>query len=350
MPRLRRSRPDRPGWTRRRRGKGWQFLDEDLKPLADPDAILRIRSLVIPPAWQDVWISPWPNGHIQAIGTDEAGRRQYRYHDDWSTSRSKAKFTRIVDFGRSLPAARLRFAEDLAVEGITRERVLAIAARLLDEGYFRIGNAAYAAKHGSVGLSTLRRKHVRQVEHGWEFRYIAKSGVRHVELISEADLVAAIAVLMGRTSRRPAELLAYEHGRAFRALVGDEINAYLKENLAESYSAKDFRTWRGTVLAAVALAMVELDDPPASGTRSRTATAKVVRSAVVEVSQRLGNTPTVCRSSYIDPRVIEAFESGTTIARTVKRNLRTVADAPDELAALSRLPAVEKAVLTLLTD
>lgn len=350
MPRLRRSRPDRPGLTRRRRGAGWQFLDEHRSPITEPDAILRIRALVIPPAWRDVWISPWPNGHIQAIGTDDAGRRQYRYHDDWSTSRSKAKFTRIVDFARALPAARLKFAEDLGTSGITRERVLAIAARLLDEGYFRIGNAAYAQKHGSVGLSTLRRTHVRQVEHGWEFRYVAKSGVRHVELIAEADLVAAVTDLMGRTTRRPAELLAYQDGRVFRALVGDEINAYLKQTLAESYSAKDFRTWRGTVLAAVALAMAEIDTPPTSGKRSKTATARTIRGAVVEVSQRLGNTPTVCRTSYIDPRVIEAFESGTSIAGSVRRNLRAVAEAPDTLAALSRIPAVEKAVLTLLKD
>lgn len=347
MARLRRAHPDRPGWTRRRRGRGWQYLDEKGRPVTDPDQLSRIRSLVIPPAWQDVWISPHANGHIQAVGTDDAGRRQYRYHDDWTTSRSKAKFERIISFGAALPRARRQFAADLVREELHRDSVLAVAAMLLDAGYFRIGNATYAERHGSVGLSTLRRRHVRQDGTAWEFRYVAKSGVKHVERISEPDLVAAIALLMARRSGPPPELLAYRDGRRFRALVGSDINAYLKQTLAESYSAKDFRTWRGTVLAAVALALTDLDDPPAKP-RTQTANRRAVREAVVDVSRRLGNTPTVCRSSYIDPRVIEEFEKGVTVKGSVRRHRRSVADAEDELAALSRIPAVEKAVLALL--
>ena len=351
MARLRRSHPGGPGLTRRRRGKGWEFRDADGVRVTDPDTVDRITALVIPPAWQHVWISPWPNGHIQAIGTDVAGRKQYLYHADWSTRRHTQKFERVVGFGAALPNARLLAAEHLAEKGFSKERALATAFRLLDRGHFRIGGEVYAETNGSFGLATLRRDHVRREKGQLVFDYTAKSGLHRVERIGDPELVAVVGSLLRRRGDVE-ELLAYRNGGSWHRIAGSDINAYLKEITGEPISAKDFRTWHGTTMAAVALSQA-----PAELT-SKTARARAERQAVVAVAQQLGNTPTVARGSYIDPRVIDAFERDQRITPAVNRAMRALGDVlPDVvddvsagavLTMVAATPPVEKAVLKLL--
>lgn len=354
MTRLRRTHPGQPGYTRHRRGRGWQFLDADGATIGDKETIERIRSLAIPPAWQQIWITPYPNGHLQAVGTDAAGRRQYLYHPDWSSNRQHRKFERVVVFGAALPAARRQVAEHLELPGMPRERALATAFRLLDRGHFRIGGEVYAETNGSFGLATLRREHVRDEAGRLVFDYPAKSGLHRVESISDPELLESVAA-MRRRRGGPPELLVYQESGAWRNLTSADINDYLKQVVAPDISAKDFRTWHGTVLAAVALAGLRLAWP-ADRRRSHNRTTKTVRQAVRAVAERLGNTPAVCRASYIDPRVITAFEEDRTVSGAVTRASRQLARpaAVDEAAAaevlslLAGAPAVERAVLALL--
>jgi DNA topoisomerase IB len=278
---------------------------------------------------------------------DDAGRRQYLYHPDWQASRARLKYGRVVGFGRALPPARRIFTADLAIDGLPQQRVLAAAAMMLDAGHFRVGSPLYAERYGSVGLTTLMRRHVRRDGSAWLFRFVAKSGVRRTERIEDARLSAVVAALMRRRTGA-GHLFVYDDGSSRRTLTADELNGYLKDALGDSYSAKDFRTWHGTVLAAVALALSDLEQSPSE--RSRAATRRSIKQAVAEVAERLGNTPAVCRRSYIDPRVIDAFESFRTIATTIRRHRAQAASSPDDLAALARLPTVERAVLKLLDD
>ncbi|GGM07711.1 DNA topoisomerase IB [Nakamurella endophytica] len=356
MPRLRRTHPGQPGYTRRRRGKGWQYLDRTGAAVRDPETVERINGLVIPPAWQDVWITPYPNGHLQAVGTDAAGRRQYLYHPYWQESRHRAKFERVIDFGKQLPSARRTVDQHLALPGMPRERALATAFRLLDRGHFRIGGEVYAETNGSFGLATLRREHVRRERNQLVFDYTAKSGLHRIERIEDPELLDAVGTMRLRRGGGD-ELLVFRDGRHWRHIGSADINAYLKDVLSENMSAKDFRTWHGTVLASVALAQLATARDPRRKP-SKTATAKAVRTAVVATSQLLGNTPAVARSSYIDPRVISAYEQDQTVSTAVTRALRTLAaDLPDltdaeqvglVLSRVAAVPAVEKAVLTLL--
>ena len=320
------------GWTRRRAGKGFSYRDADGRPLP-PEEVERIRSLAIPPAWKDVWICPLPNGHIQAVGTDDAGRRQYLYHPDWRIKRDKQKFDRVLAAAAELPEARRHIARDLAAAGMPRERATAVAVRLLDLGYFRIGSDAYADTNGSFGLTTLERQHVRKCREGLRFRFVGKSGVEHTIVIDDADVLAALDRMRSRRARSR-RLLAYSQERRWIDLDAAAVNAYLAEVLGGDLTAKDFRTWHGTVLAAAALAeSVEPGDTKASRKRA-------VRAAVEEVAAYLGNTPAVARSSYIDPRVIDLYEAGTTIEppRVTGRT-----------SPARRQELLEKAVLELLT-
>lgn len=353
--RLRRSNTGGPGYTRRRRGRGWEYRDAAGERITDVEVIARINALVIPPAWQHVWIAPYANGHIQAIGVDAAGRKQYQYHLDWSTRRHTQKFERVVGFGAALPRARLRVAEHLAQSGFSKERVLATAFRLLDSGHFRIGGEVYAETNGSFGLATLRREHVRRERRELVFDYTAKSGLHRVERIGDPQLLDVVSTLLRRRGDVDIpELLAYREGKAWHRISGADINGYLKEVTRQSVSAKDFRTWHGTTMAAVALTQVPVE------LKSRTAMARAERQAVVAVSQQLGNTPTVCRASYIDPRVIDAFERNQRITPAVERAMRTLhADLPDitdekavgtTLTMLASSAPVERAVLKLLTS
>ncbi len=312
MPRLRRSDCAAPGIRRRRRGRGFEFLDPDGARVDDPDTLERIRELAIPPAWKDVWICLDPLGHLQATGIDAAGRKQYRYHDAWRTRRDREKFESMIDFGRALPALRRRVRRDLrADDELTRRRVLACATRLLDLGFFRIGSEDYAASNDSYGLATLLKRHV--TVNGGEvvFDYPAKSGQRRIQAIADDDVRAIVAALKRRRGGGP-ELLAYrDGGRRWVDVRSDDVNEYVKDVTAHDFSAKDFRTWNATVLAAVAVA----SDPREP--TSKTAHKRIVAAAVKTVAAYLGNTPAVARASYIDPRVFDRLRSGWTIAETL---------------------------------
>jgi DNA topoisomerase IB len=298
----------RPGYRRRRAGRGFAYYDTDGALITDDEQLDRIRGLAVPPAWKDVWICPWPNGHIQATGVDAAGRRQYRYHDAWRVRRDAEKHERVLEIAHQLPDVRDEVVAALHTEGLNRERVLACAIRLLDLGTFRIGSEQYAEENGTYGLATLRREHVRVRGEQTFFSYTAKGGIeREVEIVDKptADVVRA---LLKRPDDAGDDLLAYRlDDGTWRDVTSDEINAYLKEISGAEITAKDFRTWNATVLMAAALA----EAPPP---KSRTARKKVVTRAYKHVSEQLGNTPAVCKASYVDPRVVDRYEHGETVA------------------------------------
>jgi DNA topoisomerase I len=331
MARLRRVHPDSPGWTRRRRGTGFVYLDEDLAAL-DADDVARCKALVIPPAWTQVWICPAPNGHIQAVGTDDAGRRQYLYHPVWREQRDRAKHDRVLIVARRLPEARKVVATHMAKPGMPKERALGTAFRLLDLGFFRVGSEVYAEENESYGLATVRREHVTVKRNEVVFDFPAKSGQRRVQSIRDAAARRAIEAMYRRRSG-PEDLLAYRQGSEWRDVRSDDINAYIHERIGAEYTAKNFRTWHGTVLAAVALA----GEPPP---RSDAAAKRAIARAVDEVSEALGNTPAVCRASYIDPRVLDRYRDGSTINPAAPANGR--------LSARARMK-IEREVLALVS-
>ncbi|MCY7396694.1 MAG: DNA topoisomerase IB [Nocardioides sp.] len=334
MVRLRRTSPDQPGWTRRRAGTGFSYLDEHGRRLPVADA-QRVRALVIPPAWKDVWVTPHAHGHLQAVGTDDAGRRQYLYHPDWRTRRDAEKFDRMLEFGKALTRARERVLADLGSEGMPLERACAVAVRLLDLGYFRIGNDVYADENGSFGLTTLERRHVRRHQDRLVFAFVGKSGVEHRIEIDDEVVIKAVEIMRRRRSRDDPRLLAYQDGRSWRSIMPDLVNLYVRESTGIEATAKDFRTWHATVLAAAALA--ETAEPGQSAASRR----RAVSGAMKEVSSFLGNTPALARSSYVDPRVVEAYELGRTIRGTTRRTH----DTPH-----ARQAALERATLTLLKE
>jgi DNA topoisomerase IB len=330
MVRLRRSSADRAGWTRRRAGKGFVYLDEDGKKLSAKDA-QRVKDLVIPPAWEDVWICPWPNGHLQAVGTDDAGRRQYLYHPDWRTRRDSEKFQKMVAFGKALSKAREKVLADLGADGMSRDRACAVAVRLLDLGYFRIGNDVYAEENQSFGLTTLERRHVRREGKALVFHFTGKSGIEHTITIDDPGAVRALDVMRRRRGGDD-RLLAWKDGRRWRSVDSDMVNEYVGRTTGMEATAKDFRTWHATVIAATSLA--EAGEPA-----TKTARKRAVVDAMKEVAEFLGNTPALARSAYVDPRVVDAFEEGRTIEKATQRRYRT-ADA--------RQASLERAVLRLL--
>ncbi|MFW5473029.1 DNA topoisomerase IB [Knoellia sp. CPCC 206450] len=305
MTRLRTTSPSDRGWTRRRAGKGFTYLDDSGKRLP-ADEVERIRSLAIPPAWEDVWICPVANGHLQAVGTDDAGRRQYLYHPEWRAKRDEIKFDRILEAAAHFPAARRRVGRDLRRKGMPLERAAAVAVRLLDLGYFRIGNDVYTDANGSFGLTTLERQHVRKVGEGLRFEFQGKSGVDQQVTIRDEDVATAIGEMRRRrsTSQR---VLAYRTDAGWRDLEASDVNAYLHEIFDAEVTAKDFRTWHATVHAAAALAASpEPGDTQASRKRA-------VKEAVAQVADYLGNTPTIAKNSYVDPRVLDLYDNGHTI-------------------------------------
>ncbi len=310
MPRTRRVDCSGPGIARRRRGRGFAYSDEEGEPVRDETTIDRIRALAIPPAWTEVWICPDARGHIQATGVDAAGRRQYRYHDDWRRRRDQAKFDAMIAFARALPALRRRVARDLAGEGLCEARVLACAVRLLDVGLFRSGGDDYAAQNASYGLTTLRRAHVQAKRDGLLFDFPAKSGQRRVQRVEDPD-VRPVVVALKRRRGGGDELLAFKRGRRWVDAKAEDVNAYLKDAAGGDFTAKDFRTWNATALCALALAARAGD-----GT-SRTSRRRLVKAAIDEVATFLGNTSAVARGSYVDPRVIDCFHDGRTIAATL---------------------------------
>jgi len=309
MPRLRRADCSAPGIRRVRRGRGFSYLDDSTdEPIEDVETLKRIRELAIPPAWQDVWICPWPNGHIQAVGTDTRGRKQYRYHDHWRELRDREKFDRMLEFGQALPHLRRVTDQHLRRRGPTRERVLAGAVRLLDRGFFRIGGEAYAEENDTYGLATMQRRHVRvEPRNLIVFDYVAKGGKRRVQSVVDPQVYRLVSELKRRRGGGP-DLLAYKEKGRWRDVVSSDVNAYIKDVAGEEFTAKDFRTWTATVLAAVGVAV--------SGHAAASATARkrAISRTVEEVAHYLGNTPAVCRASYIDPRVFDHYAAGVTVA------------------------------------
>ncbi len=311
MARLRRVDPSLKGIGRRGRGRGFEYLRADGSRVADAETLERIRGLAIPPAWKDVWICPEATGHIQATGVDDAGRRQYLYHERWRERRDQQKHDLALELGRRLPRVRRRVARDLGGGEPTRESVLACAVRLLDRGFFRIGGEEYATQNDTYGLATLQKRHARLNGRVITFDYEAKGGQRRIQEIADPEARALIAVLKRRRGGSQ-ELLAYREGGRWADLRSDDVNAYIKAIAGDEFSAKDFRTWNATVLAAVEIAAA----PEAS---SRTARRRVISEAVAAVAERLGNTPAVCRSAYVDPRLFDRYLSGATIHAALPR-------------------------------
>ena len=337
MPRLRRVDCAVAGITRRRRGRGFEYLDESGERIEDEDILERIRALAIPPAWEEVWICADPLGHIQATGMDARGRKQYRYHDLWRERRDREKFDAMLDFARALPTLRERVRRDLRRRKISRERVLACAVRLLDRGFFRIGSEDYAEENETYGLATMRKRHVTVNGDSVVFDYEAKGGKRRVQVVGDSSISGLVRTLRRRRGGGH-ELLAYRNGRAWKDVRSDEINDYIKDAIGERHSAKDFRTWNATVLAAVVLAASARErDLRSEGGRNR---AK--RDAVKQVANYLGNTPAVCRASYIDPRVFDRFDGGLTVGGVFERLPDDPADWPEVQGP------IEEAVLDLI--
>lgn len=334
MPRLRTVSPRDPGWTRQRVGEDFVYLDEQGQQLVAEQSE-RCQLLVIPPAWEQVWICPAPNGHIQAVGTDDAGRRQYIYHEYWRLKRDRDKHDRVLEVAAKLPIARRRVGKHLRLPGMPYERALGTAFRLLDLGFFRIGGETYAESNQSYGLATIQKEHVTLEGRQVVFDYIAKSGKERYIALGDDLVRAAVSELLANNEAGP-ELLAYrtEDGE-WRDVSSTDINAYIKQVVGGEVSAKDFRTWHGTVIAAVALAQAnDIASTPSKRKRA-------VSAAMKQVSTYLGNTPTVARASYVDPRLIDLFNDGITIAPNVARRDADLSDGVTH-------GKIEKAVLALL--
>jgi DNA topoisomerase-1 len=310
--RLRSSDCHQPGWRRVRHGRGFRYLGPDGRPLTEEQK-QRVKDLVIPPAWEDVWICPWPNGHLQAVGTDTAGRRQYLYHPAFREQRERAKHEHVQEVAAALPRLRQRVEAGLGERGLTRNRVLSCAVRLLDLGFFRIGNEGYARENGTYGLTTMLREHTGCRRGEVRFCYPAKHSKQLMRAVADEPTCATVRALLRRRGGGD-RLFAYWEDRAWHTVDSAMLNACLREYAGVDITAKDFRTWHGTVLAAVGLA-VSVPVVRQSEAARRRAVARTVQ----EVSHYLGNTPAVCRASYIDPRVIELFEEGRTIADDLGR-------------------------------
>ncbi|STZ72778.1 topoisomerase IB [Mycolicibacterium fortuitum] len=310
-------RSRRAGLRRVRRGPGFGYLDQDGAAVTDPATLKRIEDLVIPPAWNKVWICPHPNGHIQAVGTDVAGRRQYLYHSQWQQERGEEKFDRVLELSAGLADWRNDITGDLRRRGLTRDRVLALGLRLLDLGYFRAGGDQYAEENNSFGIATLLCEHITLRPDVVEFDYPAKSGVRRTLVVEDPAVVRAVRSLR-RARGNDDRLLAYRNSADWTEVHAEDLNVRFKEMVGDDYTVKDLRTWHGTVLAAEAFVDA---DPPVNDK-----VIKRVESAVMrEVAEALGNTPAVARSAYVDPRVVGAYREGLTIGAAVRRAARVKA-------------------------
>lgn len=333
--RLRRTDPTTPGLRRIRRGRGFSYVDTEGNPV-DAATRERLQRLGVPPAWKSVWLSPFPNGHIQAVGTDDAGRRQYLYHGEWIATRSSLKHERIRELAVRLPRVREQLARDLRRPELDRDRVLAVALRLLDAGLFRTGGEEYEQENGSHGVATLRREHVVVSRGDVAFRFPAKSGVLREATVSD-PLVAKAITGLKRSRTGTDRLLCYKAPDGWHEVHAHDVNTRFKELVGEAYTVKDLRTWAATVSAAVALA--QAPEPVTKRTADR-----AVRQAVVMVAEHLGNTPAVARRSYVDPTVIDQY----TLGRTVQSAVQSL-ESPDLTKPASRT-AIEKAVLRLLRN
>lgn len=335
--RLRRSNVWGKGIGRRGSGRGFRYVDHTGAPVRDEETLERIRGLAIPPAWRDVWICPHPGGHIQAVGTDDAGRRQYLYHEQWRRSRDEEKHRRVVELARRLPDLRSAVDADLATPGLGRPRVLAGALRMLDHGVFRTGGEEYATDNGTRGVATLLRGDVTVRGGAVHFCYPAKGGIERRVRIRDGELAALVTAL--RRGRADDErLLAFRADGERREVRAEDINDRLREIVGDRFSAKDLRTWHATVLAAVALA----GETPPGSERGR---KRVEKAVMTSVAEQLGNTPAVARRSYVDPRVLAAWERGETIGDALGK-----VPAGDDPAADQELRGIVEAAVIKLLD
>ncbi len=328
-------RNDTPGITRERAGEEWRYRRPNGTPVRDLPTLQRIKSLAIPPAWTDVWISPDARSHLQATGRDAKGRKQYRYHAEWRATRDETKYNRMIAFGEALPKIRARVEHDLRLHGLPHDKVLATVVRLLETTLIRVGNEEYARENQHYGLTTLQNEHVDVGRNEIRFHFTGKSGVEHSIGLKDPRL----ARIVGKLRDLPGhELFQYVNEHGERRIIGSaDVNAYLHEITGEHFTAKDFRTWAGTVLAAFALREFEAFD-------SQTQAKKNVVHAIEQVAERLGNTPSVCRKCYVHPSVIDAYLDGTMRDALIAK---TEAELSDDLAALK---PEEAAVLAFLRE
>jgi DNA topoisomerase-1 len=288
------------GLRRLAHGKSFSYVDEDGRTVKDEATLARIKALVIPPAWTSVWICPDPNGHIQAVGRDQKGRKQYRYHPDWRADRDARKYDRMAAFGRALPKLRKRVAADLIRRGLPREKVLAAVVSLLELTLIRVGNDEYAKTNKSFGLTTMRKRHLKLAGGGAVFEFVGKSGKKHRTGFRDRRLARIVAACQELRGQRLFQYLDADGQR--RAIESSDVNDYIRAACGDDFSAKDFRTWYGSLAALEALS---LSPRPATQTEAK----RTLNTCVKAVAGLLGNTPAVCRAAYIHPKVLEAFEA-----------------------------------------
>jgi DNA topoisomerase-1 len=324
---------DARGFTRQRTGKSFRYLNVHGKELRNPEHLKRIKSLAIPPAWTDVWICSIANGHLQATGRDARGRKQHRYHPRWRETRDETKFTRLIAFARALPKIRKRIGQDLKLPGLPRNKALAAVVKLLEVTLIRVGNDEYARDNKSYGLTTMRDQHVNVTRTRMRFHFRGKSGKQHAIDITDPRLARVVKQCQDLPGQ---EIFQYvdDDGKQ-QDVKSEDVNEYLREITGEDFTAKDFRTWAGTVLAAMALRELEKFD-------SQTQAKKNVLRAIETVAERLGNTPAICRKSYVHPLVLDAYMDGA-LLQTVKQRAQQQWN-----ASISKLRPEEAAVLALL--
>jgi DNA topoisomerase-1 len=324
---------EEPGIRRRRSGKGFGFRNPNGTAVKDKETLARIKSLAIPPAYTDVWICADPRGHIQATGRDDKGRKQYRYHPRWREVRDSTKYERMLDFGKALPAIRQRIEADMAKRGLPREKVLATVVHLLENTLIRIGNATYSKENKSFGLTTLQDKHV-EVDGGkMRFQFKGKSGKIWNLQVKDRRIARIVKSCQDVPGQHLFQYLDDDGER--HGVTSQDVNDYLREISGQDFSAKDFRTWAGTVLAAIALTEFESFDTKAAAKRN-------LKDAIERVSSRLGNTPAICRKCYIHPQVLDCYLEGDLVNQLtdqIEEDLRTELDAlkPEEAAVMAFL-------------
>lgn len=324
---------DQPGYSRKKKGDDFDYFDTAGKKITDENRLLRIRRLAIPPAYTDVWICPTANGHIQATGRDARGRKQYRYHERWREVRDENKYERMVVFGKALPKIRRRIKRDMKQRGMPREKVLATVVQLLERTFIRIGNEEYAKENKSFGLTTMRNRHVDVRGEKLKFRFRGKSGVEHEVDVTDRRLAKIICQLQELPGQ---EVFRYVNGDGeVRTITSQDVNDYLRDITGKDFTAKDFRTWAGTVLAAMAL---NAQEPFENKTQAK----KNVKDAISAVAKILGNTPTVCRKCYVHPAVLENYLDGAMIDGLKQKTEETL------VRKLGTLRSEEAAVMTFL--
>lgn len=320
-----------PGITRHRAGKGMFYRNNKGDKVNDEQTLARIKSLAIPPAWNDVWIATTPNAHLQATGRDAKGRKQYRYHPRWAEVRDEAKYEHMVEFGNALPSIRERVDADMRKHGLPREKVLAAVVKLLETTLIRVGNDQYAKENNSYGLTTMRDRHADIEGTTVTFSFTGKSGIGHEIELQDRRLATIVRNSQDLPGQQLFQYLDEDGNR--QSIDSGDVNEYLKEISGKNFTAKDFRTWAGTMLAAEALAEFDIDADEA------TANSNIV-SAIENVSKQLGNTPTICRKCYVHPAVIDAYMEGDTVS--------TIEQRAEKQKKKSDLPPLEHAVMELL--